>query len=294
MRDCRRTARSNTPLHVDRKIREAIDAFRAHLRVDRGFADDTAYGYCSHLAAALRRLRTTRLTTGAMRRYLLWMRDKGYSFSAQLNTTLAFEAYARMNGRYVRFGRQPKPKRVLKGLLSEAEVNRMIQMAETPRLKAIMAVLAYSGVRCAEFVNLRVDDYDLGANEIRVVLGKNNKDRIVRVSAECTRLVADYLRTTKLTGDDWLFTTVKRGAPLARADLRKIIKVLARHANIGRRVYPHLFRHSLASTPLNRGASFNLIRQQLGHAFLETTLIYAQSLPARERSEYELYKPAYV
>jgi len=81
---------------------------------------------------------------------------------------------------------------------------------------------------------------------------------------------------------------------LAREDLRKIVRVLGKRAGIGGRVYPHLFRHSLASTLLNRGASFNLIRAQLGHAFLETTLIYAQSMPSRERSEYELYKPAYV
>lgn len=273
----RKGERARPGRFLERRIKRAIHDFKVYLRVDCGFTDDTAYGYASHLASAMRRLGRAKLTKRAMRNYLLWMREHGYSYSAQFNTTLAFEAHGRMRGLEVRFGRQPKPKRVLHGLLSEAEVNRIIHAGNTVRLKAMMAVLAYSGVRCGEFVRIKVSDYDVGANHLRVTLGKNKKDRYVRVPAECTRLVVDYLRTTNLSGDDWLFTTVKRGAPLARGDLRKIIRVLGARAGIGRRVYPHLFRHSLASTLLNRGASFNLIRAQLGHSFLESTLIYAQS-----------------
>src|SRR5258706_29336 len=98
----------------------------------------------------------------------------------------------------------------------DLKIKRVIHEATTQRLKAMMAVLAYSGVRCGEFVKLRVSDYDVGANDLRVTLGKNRKDRFVRAPAECTRLVVDYLRTTNLSGEDWLFTTVQRGAPLAR------------------------------------------------------------------------------
>ena len=183
---------------------------------------------------------------------------------------------------------------MLKDLLSEAEVSRIIQAAPTLRLKAMMAVLAYSGVRSGEFVRLRVRDFDGGNNQVYVEQGKNKRDRFVHIPAECTRLVADYLRTTTLAGEDPLFTTVVRNARLATADLRKIVRVLRSKAGIQQRVHPHVFRHSLASTLLNRGASLHLIKMQLGHQFYESTLIYAQSMPARQRTEYDMFKPAYV
>ena len=65
----------------------------------------------------------------------------------------------------------------------------------------------------------------------------------------------------------YLFTTVVKGDRLATGDLRKHVRVLARRAEIGRRVYPHLLRHSLATNLLNRGASLMMIKEQLGHVF---------------------------
>src|SRR5256885_14154079 len=96
----RKTERTDTSPFLDLKIKRVIHDFRAHLRVDRGFTDDTTHGYGSHLAAAMRRLRRSRLSERLMRNYLLWMRDEDYSYSAQLNTTLAFEAYGRMRRLY--------------------------------------------------------------------------------------------------------------------------------------------------------------------------------------------------
>src|ERR1700733_5038644 len=236
----RRGERPIVPEATEKRIKAALQGFREHLKIDRGFTDDTTHGYGNHLGAVLRRVGTAKPSLNQMKDYLLWMRDAGFSFSAQHNSILALEAYSSMRGAEVHFGRQPKPKRVLKGLLTEAEVSRIIQAAGTPRLRAMIAVLAYSGVRCGEFVRIKVEDYDVGANRLRVTLGKNAKDRYVSVPAECTRLVVDYLRTNTLADGDWLFTTLVRGARLASADIRKILHVLSAKAKIGRRVPPHL------------------------------------------------------
>jgi hypothetical protein len=40
--------------------------------------------------------------------------------------------------------------------------------------------------------------------------------------------------------------------------------------------------------------TWTVLKTAVDHAFLETTLIYAQIMPSRERSECELYKPANV
>jgi site-specific recombinase XerD len=45
---------------------------------------------------------------------------------------------------------------------------------------------------------------------------------------------------------------------------------------------------------LNRGASLLTIREQLGHAFIESTMVYTHPMPARARAEYDFFKPAYL
>jgi integrase/recombinase XerD len=73
-----------------------------------------------------------------------------------------------------------------------------------------------------------------------------------------------------------------------------MLVALAGRAKLGKRLFPHLLRHSLATNLLNRGASLIMIKDQLGHAFIESTMIYATSMPFRIRSEYDFFKPAYM
>lgn len=94
--------------------------------------------------------------------------------------------------------------------------------------------------------------------------------------------------------DDFLFATIKRDRPLADSDLREMVRGLARRAKIGRRAFPHLLRHSLATNLLNRGASLIMIKDQFGHAFIDSTMVYVKLMPLRTRSEYDFYEPAYM
>ena len=41
-------------------------------------------------------------------------------------------------------------------------------------------------------------------------------------------------------------------------------------------------------------ASLIMIKDQLGHAFIDSTMVYVKSMPLRTRSEYDFYKPAYM
>jgi integrase/recombinase XerD len=58
-----------------------------------------------------------------------------------------------------------------------------------------------------------------------------------------------------------------------------MIKKTADEAKITKRVYPHLLRHSVATTLLERGMPIEQIQKFLGHWKLETTQIYAESSP---------------
>jgi integrase/recombinase XerD len=276
------------------KLKNQIRKFEEYLIVDVGLSRRTVAGYARGLSIALRRMRKFCPDPQDIRKLMLWMHEKNYSYSHVVNTSLAVEHFARFKGMKVALGRPRKPKRIVQHVLSESEVSRIIHAAKNTRERAIISLLAYSGVRNTELCSIRRKDIDLGANQLKILGGKGKKDRVVNVSAECTRVLIDYLGAYRRRPDDFLFTTLKEERQLTETALRKLVRVLARRANIGRRVHPHLFRHSLATNLLNRGASLIMIKDQLGHAFIDSTMIYVTSMPFRARSEYDFYKPAYM
>ena len=52
-------------------------------------------------------------------------------------------------------------------------------------------------------------------------------------------------------------------------------------------MYPHLLRHSVATTLLERGMALEQIQKFLGHSKLETTQIYAESTPEMIKEIYQ-------
>jgi integrase/recombinase XerD len=76
--------------------------------------------------------------------------------------------------------------------------------------------------------------------------------------------------------------------------IRKQLHVIAKRAGITKRVFPHKLRSSLAANLLLRGAHIMLIKDQLRHAHLETTLVYINSIVFGERNDYDKFVPSYV
>lgn len=276
------------------KLQRQLKKFEEHMMVDKGLSDVTAEGYCRNLSIALRRMRKFCPQYEHIKEHILWMYKEKYSYSHIVNTSLALEHYTEFKGTPVEIGRPKKPRRLIKDTLSEAEVSRIFQGSKNIRETALACILAYSGLRNIEMCNLRVNDIDVGQNQIRVTSGKGFKDRYVNIAAECSKVIVEYLKVFPREPDQFLFTTLRRNTPLVQADIRKHIKKLGSRAGITRRVYPHLFRHSLATNLLNRGANLTMIKEQLGHVYYESTLIYAMSTPFRVKSEYEFCKPAYL
>lgn len=276
------------------KLKNQIKKFEEYLIVDHGLGTSTVAGYSRSLSIALRRMRKFRPGYPEVKRHILWMHKQQYSYNHIVNTSLAIEHYCRFKGIKVKIGRPKKPKRIIKDILTESEISRIIQATQNIREKALICLLCYSGIRNAELCNLKVQDIDLGSNRLKVIAGKNKKDRIVNISAECVGVLIDYLRSHPRSKSEYLFTTCVRGVRLSTGDVRKILRTVASRQLGDRRVYPHLMRHSLATNLLNRGASLITIKEQLGHAFIDSTMIYVTSTAFRNRSEYEYFKPAYM
>lgn len=275
-------------------MQQQLEKFGVYLSVRRGLQPYTITGYRGGVKRFLTKTATLAPTVEQVENYIAQMRQAHCSYNHVINTALALERYMEFIGQPLRLGRPRKPKRAVPETLSEAEVARLIGASKNIREKTILTVLAYSGLRAKELCGLTVNDIDGGNLNIRVRRGKGEKDRVVCMPPECLQIVNEYLKAFPRQNADRLFTTLRASKNYTTWGLRKLVKTLAKRAGITRRVYPHIFRHSLATNMLNRGANLFTIQQQLGHAYLETTMVYLHPALRRIRNEYLLYVPNYV
>ena len=226
--------------------------------------------------------------------YLGQVRASGKSYWHIRNTLSAIERYQEFRGIVVRFPRPTKPAPLLENTLSEAEISVLLASVKKLRAKALLCVLAFAGIRNAEVCDLTIADIDLGDGQIKVRKGKGQHAYVASIPGACADIVARYLRERNAAPGEFAFVTVRHGKKLQTQDVRKIVRVAARNAGLDRRVHPHLFRHSLAMNLLNRGAHLVSIQKQLGHAYIETTMLYLRHEFKRARTEYQLCAPSYL
>lgn len=270
-----------------------LTRFERYLFARRGLSQVTVHDYVS----AVRRLAPLlglAPTADAIEWHIEQMHKAGASYSHIVNTSLAIEAYCAFLGRPIKLGRPRKPKRLVRGVLNEAEVTLLIHAARTLREKAMIAVVAYAGLRNRELGRLRNSDVNLSGRYLFVRGTKPQKDRHANIAAPCAAVLAEYMRERGGGPDDLLFVCLRSGKPYVQQNLRKLIRTTAKRAGLAKRVYPHLLRHALATNMLRRGAHLLAIKEQLGHAFVETTMIYVHSDPELTQQHYQMYAPSYL
>ncbi len=268
--------------------------FRKYLLVKKGISDITIQGYVGALKPALKRIKSHTPSHQEIIDYITWLYEQKYSYSYIRSNCHVFEWWTKFHKYPIKLGRPKKPKTIVRDALTEAEITKIIASAKNIREQAIISLLAYSGIRNKELCNLRVCDINLGDNMIRVLEGKGRRDRLIHISGDCSRVLLEYLNQYQRTPEDYFFTTIVKKEKYTSWALRRLVKIMTNRINIQKRVYPHLFRHSLAVNLLRRGCNLVLIQRQLGHAFISSTEIYIQSFPQKIQTHYHLYIPSYL
>jgi integrase/recombinase XerD len=274
-------------------IESTLVRFARHLHARRGLSEVTVHNYVS----TVRRLEPViglKPTPQAIEQHIERMHNSGASYSHIVNTSIALEAYCTVAGTPIKLGRPRKPRHLVRGTLSEAEITLLIAAARSLRDRTMIATLAYAGLRNRELCRLQIRDVDLAGQTLHVEATKTQKDRYAHIAAPCVSVLAEYLRERDGQAGDLLFVCLRSGKPYAQQNLRKTIRTAARRANLKKRVYPHLLRHSLATNLLHRGAHLLAIKEQLGHAFVETTMIYVHSSPEHTQLQYRMHAPSYL
>lgn len=180
-----------------------------------------------------------------------------------------------------------------KSELSLVEQSILIKFSKNAREKAIMIVLLKMGVRIAELIDIKLDDY-LYRNEYNEILinGKGNKDRVIYFDDESIQAVDEYLKVRKNTCDR-LFTSNGQGGILDSCNLSRRIKNIAKRSGHFRedrikQLCNHLMRTSCFSTMLNEyDIPLDVAQVLAGHVSINTTRIYSHTDQKRIRKSLE-------
>lgn len=179
----------------------------------------------------------------------------------------------------------PKIEQRIPNALNTAEMEILREGCKTLREKAMLEVFYATGCRLAEIYSLNRTDINWNERSLRVI-GKGNKERIVFISVRATHLLKKYL-LSRTDNEKALFVTEK-GKPrrLSQRSIHMIFKKIASRSEVNKNIYPHLFRHTMATTMINNGARMEDVQAILGHSSPNTTQVYARVSLERKRRAY--------
>lgn len=160
--------------------------------------------------------------------------------------------------------------------LTDIELEMVRNSCVTLREKALFEVMYSTGARVSEIMNINYADIDKDHRSI-IILGKGNCERHVYLNAKSMIAIDNYLKTRTDDCPALFVRDVKPYTRLTKAAIELSVRKLGERSGIGRRVFPHLMRHTMATDALGHGAKIDEVSALLGHKKIETTKIYAKT-----------------
>jgi site-specific recombinase XerD len=166
---------------------------------------------------------------------------------------------------------------------------RILSHVRTFHNYVFLSTVYCCGLRLQEALYLQVSDIDSHRMLIHVHRGKGAKDRYVPLPGNTLNLLRRYWVTHKNPvlifpargrgGNDTMAIESVQGA-FRRAKFPAGIKK--------RRVSVHTLRHSYATHLLEAGVNLRVIQRYLGHAQLETTMVYLHLTRKGQEDAYKI------
>ncbi len=236
-----------------------LKRFLAHLQGDRQSSNGTIKNYSTALSSFFSYLEYERLIDNNVfprfrRRYLSHITKK-------------------MNGIATR-----------RQILSVEQMAQLVNSILDPEVKAIATLLAKTGIRVGELINIRVQDVDIAAGTIELRPTGKRAEQTIFIDDEAARCLTEWLDVRHLQakpGEDALFTDYLGTAPRMEAIERRIAKYAARLGlhdpttrDLSRRLTPHCFRHFFTTHLLRSGMPREYVKELRGDTRQETVDIY--------------------
>ncbi|MCB9282633.1 MAG: site-specific integrase [Lewinellaceae bacterium] len=242
------------------------------------YSYETVKSYTSHFRQFLRYLEgrpPQEVTKEGIHQYLLTrIRNKKISESTQNGIINAIKFYyEQVLGRertYYDLQRPKKPKH-LPGVLSRAEVVRLLEATSNLKHRSILTVIYSAGLRLNEVIKLRRADLHPDRGQVFIKGGKGKKDRYSILSPRVWALLQAYLAEYKPRY--WLFEGQDGGA-YSKRSVQQILRRGVAKSGINPFATVHTLRHSFATHLHDAGTDIRKIQEILGHDSIKTTEIY--------------------
>lgn len=160
--------------------------------------------------------------------------------------------------------------------LDQIELELIRRACTTARETALIETLYSTGCRVSELTGIKLSDIDWN-NKTVLLFGKGSKFRTSYINAKAEVAIKAYLHTR--THDSiYLFCNDRGGGKMKKDNVQKIVRILAERAGLGgKKVTPHVFRHTTATQALKSGMPVVDIQKLLGHSNVATTMVYAHT-----------------
>ena len=273
---------------------EAVKAFKAYLKIERGLSPNSVESYLRDVGALASFLQESvppdQVSEEDLYRFLADITAMGLAAATQARILSGVKSFFE----FLRLERLraddptallvgPRMSRKIPEVLRVDEIDALLthldqSTPEGTRNRAILEVMYSSGLRVSEVVDLRMSRCFFEDGYIQVV-GKGQKARLVPIGnaaikhAEIYRTLVRPAVEVKKGFEDHFFLN-RRGAALSRVMIFYIVKSAAETAGIQKEISPHTLRHSFATHLVEGGADLRAVQEMLGHESITTTEIY--------------------
>jgi site-specific recombinase XerD len=206
--------------------------------------------------------------------YLLHLKKKGASEADFKLTVYGLRFLFRCEGLDDRAIKLPSIKRdkKLPVVLSASEMKTLLKAPTLLKHRVLIGLLYGCGLRCQELRSLFIKDIDFDRNMIHVRQGKGRKDRYVPIGEHLTRGLKKYIDAEHPV--KWLFNGKNHHEPFSQRGTQWVIREAVRKTGIKKHVSVHTLRHTYATHLLELGIDIVSIKELLGHAHIDTTMVY--------------------
>jgi site-specific recombinase XerD len=269
--------RRRSPLSDRPTYRDCPAEFEEKM-VLRRYSWRTVKSYKAHFRAFINYYPTRKMEDITEKEILAYLRflvtDCGVSTSYQNQSINAIKFYYEqvLGGQRKFYSvERPKKEQILPVVLSEEEVQRLLQTVTNLKHKCLLLMGYSAGLRVGEVLALELPDLDRDRMLIHVKGGKGKKDRMTLLSPKTLTYLEEYL--VLYAPKRWLFEGPDEG-PYSQSSVQAILKQACQQARISKTVRFHSLRHSFATHLLERGTDLRYIQALLGHESSRTTEIY--------------------
>ena len=273
-----------------------LQDFLNYLRIERNLAKNTQQAYLDDLADFWAFLTSLEIDSPGKvdhqiltdyARVLKKRKMAETSVARHFSSLRAYYKFLVMEGHLsedpTQFLDSPKLPASLPKILNIEDIELLLDTinTETPlglRDRAMFELMYAAGMRVSEVCNMTMEQI-LIDDDLLLIRGKGNKERIVPLGGEAKSWLIEYIehgRPSLEKGyyNEGILFLNNKGKQLQRKGIWFILKKLAEKADLHKPVSPHTFRHSFATHLLEGGADLRIVQEMLGHVDISTTQIY--------------------